>query len=66
MKRAYDEVMEHIQVTEEMRTRILEQLQNTDRRPAARVIPFSALKNMVPSPPVLFFCWLAPSLCPAC
>ena len=45
MKRAYDEVMEHIQVTEEMRTRILEQLQNTDRRPAARVIPFSALKK---------------------
>lgn len=45
MKREYDEIMERIQVTTEMRTRILEHLQGAGLKPAARVIPFPALKK---------------------
>lgn len=45
MKRAYDEIMERIQVTEEMRTRILEHLQSANPTSTAKAIPFPAIKK---------------------
>ncbi len=46
MKMEYDEIMEHIQVTPEMRERILSHIHETDiATPSPKVLPFSGLKK---------------------
>lgn len=45
MKREYDEIMERIQVTEEMRTRILEHLQSVNPTSTTKTTPFPAIKK---------------------
>lgn len=46
MKMEYDEIMEHIQVTPEMRERILSHIRETDiATPSPKVLPFSGLKK---------------------
>lgn len=46
MKMEYDEIMEHIQVTPEMRERVLAHIREADiAAPSPKVLPFSSLKK---------------------
>ena len=46
MKQWYNEIMEHIQVTDEMRTRILQSVQQADLSPKKKGIPYQKILKM--------------------
>ena len=48
MRRAYDEIMEHIKVTPEMGRRVLQRVEEEDLSSPAKVLLFPALKRYLP------------------
>lgn len=56
MKKEYDEIMEHLQVTPQMRQRILEHIEEADLSTPKKVLRFPALKKALS---------LAACFCPA-
>ena len=55
MKKSYEDIMERVMVTDEMKTRILDRIQSEsfETSPAPKVVPFRNISGSRPWPPVL-------------